>query len=74
MADATMDASFPKLIEGVTPEDLRRVASRYMAADLASYSVVRPEGTTGPSRRTWTPCSRPGAPGGRLLRPPGARA
>ena len=51
MSDATMDASFPKLIEGVTPEDLRRVASRYLAADLASYSVVRPEGAKGPSQQ-----------------------
>ena len=51
MSDATMDASFPKLIESVTPDDLRRVASRYLAADLASYSVVRPEGTKGPSEQ-----------------------
>ena len=51
MADATMDAAFPKLVENVTPDDLRRVASRYLAADLASYSVVRPEGTTGPSEK-----------------------
>ena len=51
MSDATMDASFPKLIEGVTPDDLRRVASRYLAADLASYSVVRPEGAKGPSEQ-----------------------
>ena len=51
MSDATMEAAFPKLVENVTPEDLRRVAAKYLAADLASYSVVRPEGKTGPSQQ-----------------------
>jgi zinc protease len=51
MADASLEAAYPKLIESVTVDDVRRVAARYLAADLASYSVVRPEGTTGPSQQ-----------------------
>jgi zinc protease len=49
MSDASMEPMWPKLLEGVTAQDIQRVASTYFAADLASYSVVRPEGTTGPS-------------------------
>ena len=48
MSDVSMEALWPKLLESVTAEDLQRVAARYLAADLASYSVVRPEGTNGP--------------------------
>jgi hypothetical protein len=47
MSDATMDASFPKLIEGVTPEDLRRVASRYWPriSRRTRWCVPRGEGS-----------------------------
>lgn len=48
MSDATMDALWPKLLQSVTAEDLRRVIRTYFTADLASYSVIRPEGTSGP--------------------------
>lgn len=51
MADASMEAAWPKLLESVTAADLRRVAQRYFAADLASYSVIRPEGVTGPAQQ-----------------------
>lgn len=49
MSDATMEALWPQLMKSVTAEDIRRVVRTYFAADLASYSVVRPEGTTGPT-------------------------
>ena len=48
MSDASLEPLWPKLLEGVTAQDIRRVVSTYLAADLASYSVVRPEGSTGP--------------------------
>jgi zinc protease len=48
MSDVSMEALWPQLLESVTAGDLQRVASRYLAADLASYSVVRPEGLSGP--------------------------
>ncbi|HEU4726155.1 MAG TPA: pitrilysin family protein [Candidatus Eisenbacteria bacterium] len=49
MSDVTMEALWPRLLQSVTAEDVRRVVRTYFTADLASYSVVRPEGTTGPS-------------------------
>ena len=51
MSKASMADTWPKLIEGVTVQDVQRVAARYLGADLASYSVVRPVGTTGPSQQ-----------------------
>lgn len=48
MSDVTMEAVWPKLLESVTAEDLQRVVRTYFAADLASYSVVRPTGVAGP--------------------------
>jgi zinc protease len=51
MSDVSVEAHWAGLLESVTAEDLRRVAARYLAADLGSYSVVRPEGTTGPSQQ-----------------------
>ena len=51
MADVSMEPAWPKLLESVTAEDLQRVARQYFAADLASYSVIRPDGTTGPSQQ-----------------------
>lgn len=50
MSDVSLEPLWPKLLENVTAEDIQRVASRYLAADLASYSVVRPEETVGPSQ------------------------
>ncbi len=49
LSDASVEPLWPKLLEGVTAKDIQRVVATYFAADLASYSVVRPEGTTGPS-------------------------
>jgi zinc protease len=49
MGDVSVEALWPKLIQSVTAEDIRRVAATYFAADLASYSVIRPTGTAGPS-------------------------
>jgi zinc protease len=51
MSDVSVEAAWPRLLESVTAADLQRVAQRYFAADLASYSVIRPDGTTGPSQR-----------------------
>ncbi len=51
MSDVSVEALWPGLLESVTAADLQRVAGRYLAADLASYSVVRPEGKTGPSQQ-----------------------
>jgi len=51
MSKASMADAWPKLLQSVSAEDLRRLAARYLAADLASYSVVRPAGTTGPSQQ-----------------------
>ncbi len=51
MADVSVEPLWPKLLESVTAEDLRRVATRYFAADLASYSVVRPAGAAGPTQQ-----------------------
>ncbi|HEX7078978.1 MAG TPA: pitrilysin family protein [Candidatus Eisenbacteria bacterium] len=47
MADASVAALWPKLIQSVTAEDVRRVARRYFGPDLASYSVVRPADASG---------------------------
>ena len=49
MSDVSLEPLWPSLIASVSAEDLQRAARRYLAADLASYSVVRPVGTTGPS-------------------------
>jgi zinc protease len=51
MSKASMADAWPKLLASVTAADLQRLASRYLSADLASYSVVRPTGTTGPSQQ-----------------------
>jgi zinc protease len=51
MSKASMADTWPKLIQGVTAEDVLRAASRYLGADLASYSVVRPSGSTGPTQQ-----------------------
>jgi zinc protease len=49
MSDVSLEPLWPSLIASVSAEDLQRAARRYLSADLASYSVVRPVGTTGPS-------------------------
>ena len=49
MSDVSLEPLWPSLIGSVSAEDLQRVTRKYLAADLASYSVVRPVGTTGPS-------------------------
>jgi zinc protease len=66
MADPSLEPLWPSLIRSVTAEDIQRVASRYLAADLASYSVIRPVDTTGPSEtdiRAMLPAWRQGWPG-----------
>ncbi|HXF58866.1 MAG TPA: insulinase family protein, partial [Candidatus Saccharimonadales bacterium] len=66
MSDPSLEPLWPSLIASVTPEDLQRVASRYLAADLASYSVIRPVGTSGPSDadiQAMLPAWRQGWPG-----------
>ena len=66
MADPSLEPLWPSLIRSVTAEDLQRVASHYLAADLASYSVIRPAGTAGPSEtdiRAMRPAWRQGWPG-----------
>jgi zinc protease len=66
MSDPSLEPLWPKLIGSVTSEDLQRVASRYLAADLASYSVIRPVGTPGPSDgdiQAMLPAWRQGWPG-----------
>jgi len=65
MSDVSLEPLWPSLIGSVTAEDLQRVARRYLAADLASYSVIRPEGTTGPTEseiRAMLPAWREGWP------------
>lgn len=42
MSDPSIAALWPKLIESVTPDDIRRVAAATFAPSQASYSVVRP--------------------------------
>jgi zinc protease len=67
MSDVTVEAMWPKLLQSVTVEDIRRVVRTYFAADLASYSVVRPQGTTGPTEaeiRALLGAWRTGWPGG----------
>ena len=51
MSDVSLEGQWPSLLGSVTAQDVQRVAARYLAADLASYSVVRPEGTQGPSQQ-----------------------
>ncbi len=50
MSDVSLEPLWPELLQSVTAADLQRVAAVYFAADLASYSVVRPEGKPGPTR------------------------
>ena len=50
MSDVSLEPLWPSLIRSVSGEDLQRVARQYLAADQASYSVIRPAGTTGPSQ------------------------
>lgn len=51
MSDASVAGLWPRLIESVTAEDIRRVAATTFAPDRASYSVVRPaDAAGGPSR------------------------
>ena len=69
MSDVSFEPLWPSLIGSVSAEDLQRVARRYFAADQASYSVIRPAGTTGPSQAeivAMLPAWRDGwpAPGG----------
>jgi len=69
MSDVSLEPLWPSLIGSVSAEDLQRVARRYFAADQASYSVIRPAGTTGPSQAeivAMLPAWRDGwpAPGG----------
>ncbi len=49
MSDVSLEPLWPSLIGSVSAEDIQRVARRYLAADLASYSVIRPVGAAGPS-------------------------
>ena len=49
MSDVSLEASWPKLLSAVTAEDIQRLARTTFASDQASYSVVRPQGTEGPS-------------------------
>lgn len=49
MSDVSLEATWPKLLSAVTAEDIQRLARKTFAADQASYSVVRPAGTAGPS-------------------------
>jgi zinc protease len=53
MADPAIAGLWPRLIESVTPEDIRRVAAATFAPSQASYSVVRPAdapSASGPSQ------------------------
>jgi zinc protease len=51
MSDASVAGLWPRMIEGVTADDIRRVASGIFAPSQASYSVVRPvDATGGPSQ------------------------
>ncbi len=66
MSDPSLEPLWPSLIRSVTADDIQRVASHYLAADLACYSVIRPVGTTGPSEtdiRAMLPAWRQGWPG-----------
>jgi zinc protease len=47
MSDVSMAAQWPKLLESVTAEDVRRITRNYLGADQASYSVVRPADAAG---------------------------
>ncbi len=49
MSDVSLEPLWPSLIGSISAEDLQRAARRYLAADLASYSVIHPAGTTGPA-------------------------
>ncbi len=49
LSDASLEGLWPSLIGSVTAEDLQRVARKHLAADQASYSVIRPVGGPGPS-------------------------
>ncbi len=47
MSDPSVAALWPRMIESVTAEDIRRVAQATFAPSQASYSVVRPEDAKG---------------------------
>jgi zinc protease len=67
MSDASVERLWPSLVQGVTAEDVRRVAARYLDADQASYSVVRPKEEAGPSQaeiEAMLPAWRQGWPAG----------
>ncbi|HEY7728877.1 MAG TPA: pitrilysin family protein, partial [Candidatus Eisenbacteria bacterium] len=49
MSDVSLEGSWPKLLSSVTAEDIQQLARATFAAEQASYSVVRPERTEGPS-------------------------
>ena len=68
MSDASVAGLWPRLIESVTAEDIRRVAATTFAPDRASYSVVVP-----PTRRAAPVRGRArddGAMDGRVARRP----
>ena len=48
MSDASIEPLWPSLIQSVTADDIQRLARKCFTADLASYSVIRPEGVAGP--------------------------
>lgn len=70
MSDVSLEPLWPSLLASVTAEDVQRAAARYLAADLASYSVIRPAGSTGPSEsaiQSMLPAWRQGWPGSAAL-------
>jgi zinc protease len=48
MSDVSLEPMWPSLLRAVGAEDIQRLARKTLAANQASYSVVRPEGTDGP--------------------------
>ena len=52
MSDASVAGLWPRMIESVTAEDIRRVASATFAPSQTSYSVVRPVDATGGPTQT----------------------
>jgi zinc protease len=51
MSDVSLEPMWPSLLGAVSAEDIQRLARKTFAAEKASYSVVRPEGTGGPSEQ-----------------------
>jgi zinc protease len=49
MSDVSLEPEWPRLLQSVKPEDIQRLARSTFAPTQSSYSVVRPEGTDGPS-------------------------